>query len=126
MDGRLAAAYQPQHGIRIAVAQGPVLAIATGQRVECLLLNSGAGTLSPLAAWEFEQQVSAVAVLEMPASEGTGSEVSTSCLLPLPCWHNCLFPAHRWPDTSRLTSSTEPCSVIVASLQQQCRSHNDL
>ena len=74
-DGRLAAAYQPADGIQIAAAEGPVLAIATGQRVECLLVDGGAGTLTPLAAWQFEQQVSAVAVLLIPDGEGSESQV---------------------------------------------------
>jgi hypothetical protein len=74
-DGRLAAAYQPADGIQIAAAEGPVLAIATGQRVECLLVDDAAGTLTPLAAWQFEQQVSAAAVLQIPDGEGNGSQV---------------------------------------------------
>ena len=38
-------------------------------------MDSGAGTLTPLAAWQFEQQVSAVAVLRIPDGEGTESQV---------------------------------------------------
>ena len=86
LDGRLAAAYQPADGIQIAAAEGPVLAIATGQRVECLLVDSGAGTLTPLAAWQFEQQVSAVALLEIP--DGEGSE--TQARLADRCAESCL------------------------------------
>ncbi len=93
-DGRLAAAYQPQHGIRIAAAQGPVVAFATGPRVECLLLDSGAGTLSPLAAWEFEQQVSAVAVLEVPDSQGPESEVSAIHIAAVAMLARLLCQAH--------------------------------
>ena len=93
-DGRTTAAYKPPQGIQIAAAQGSVVAIATGQRVECLLLDSEVGTLSPLAAWDFEQQVAAVALLEMPDSQsGGGSEVDNAHLAAaamLTCLHQAL------------------------------------
>ena len=90
-DGRVASDYRPPQGIQIATAQGPVVAIATGQRVECLLLEGGAGTLSPLAAWQFEQQVSALALLDMPDGQGGGSQVCANEIFLLhPCWFACI------------------------------------
>ena len=83
------------------------MAIATGQRVECLLLDGGTGTLSPLAAWEYEQQVSAVAVLEVPDSEGSGSQVSPVTLAAVAMLASNLLL------TATHTSLTQPCSVFA-------------
>ena len=74
LDGAAVAQHRPDLGIQNAAASHSSVALSSGSTVECFVVESASGGLLPAARWQCEQQVSALAVFELPDGGG-GTQV---------------------------------------------------
>lgn len=79
--GTAVAQHRPELGIQNAAASQSSVALSSASIVECFAVESASGGLLPAARWQCEQQVSALAVFELP--DGcSGTQVRTLQRIP--------------------------------------------